>query len=162
VSLRIEGQLSAGGAKFAIVVSRFNAFITGRLLDGARDVLRRHGAGEDAICEVWVPGACELPLAAKGLIESGRFDAVICLGAVIRGDTTHHEHVGSMAARGIAEVALSTGVPVAFGVLTCDTIDQAVSRAGSKGGNKGADAAMSALEMVSVMAQLRALGRKKA
>lgn len=159
--MRIEGQFSAGSGRFGIVVSRFNEFITSRLLDGARDALRRHGAGEDAICEVWVPGACELPLAAKGLIESGRFDAVICLGAVIRGDTTHHEHVGAMAARGIAEVALSTGVPVAFGVLTCDTLDQAVARAGSKGGNKGADAAMSALEMVSVMAQIRTMVKKK-
>lgn len=159
--MRIEGQLSAGSARFALVVSRYNEFITARLLDGARDTLRRHGAAEDAICEVWVPGACELPMAAKALIEGGRFDAVICLGAVIRGDTTHHEHVGSMSARGIAEVALSSGVPVSFGVLTCDTLDQAVARAGSKGGNKGAEAAMSALEMVSVMSQIRAMGKKK-
>lgn len=161
MSIRIEGQLSAGGAKFGIVVSRFNEFITSRLLEGARDVLRRHGAGEDSITEVWVPGACELPLAAKALIETGRVDAVICLGAIIRGETTHHEHVGSIAARGLGEAAMASGVPVSFGVLTCDTIEQAVSRAGSKGGNKGADAAMGALEMVGVMAQIRALGRKK-
>jgi len=136
------------------VVSRFNAFITSRLLDGALDGLRRHGAAEERIDLVWVPGAMEIPVAAKLLAESRRYHAVICLGAVIRGATPHFDYVAGEAARGIGTIALQTGVPVIFGVLTTDTIEQAIERAGSKGGNKGFDAACAAMEMATLLAAL--------
>jgi len=150
----IEGQLDAKGLKFAIVVSRFNDFVTGRLLEGALDALRRHGADEDSIALVWVPGSFELPMAASKCAESGKYDAVIALGAVIRGATQHCQYVASEAAKGIAQAALRTGVPVIFGVITPDTLEQAIERAGARLPNRGFDAAMSAIEMANLMKQL--------
>lgn len=151
----IEGKLAVGpNQKFALVVSRFNSLVTSRLLEGARDCLLRHGAKEADITVAWVPGAVEIPQAARKLAEGGRFKAVIALGAVIRGSTSHYDHVCSMAAKGIAEAAMSTGVPVIFGVLTTETLEQALERAGSKGGNKGWDAAMAAIEMADLFSQL--------
>jgi 6,7-dimethyl-8-ribityllumazine synthase len=154
VSKIVEGQLSARGLKAALVVSRFNGFLTERLLEGALDALRRHGAEEDHLVIVRTPGAFELPLAAKKLAESGRYEAIVALGAVIRGATPHFEYVAGEVAKGLAQVSLTTGLPVAFGVLTCDTIEQAVERAGTKAGNKGFDAALSAMEMVSLLRAL--------
>jgi 6,7-dimethyl-8-ribityllumazine synthase len=156
MSESITGKLDASGLRFAIVVSRFNEFICSRLLAGARDALLRHNATEANITEVWVPGAWELSLAAKSLAKSGRYDAIVALGCVIRGETTHHIHVGGEAAKGLAQVGLETGMPIGFGVLTTDTIDQAVERAGAKGGNKGADAALAALEMAALLRQINA------
>ena len=150
----VEGQLDARGLKAALVVSRFNGFLTERLLEGALDALRRHGAEDDHLAVVRTPGAFELPLVAKKLAESGRYEAIVALGAVIRGATPHFEYVASEVAKGLAQVSLSTGLPVAFGVLTCDTIEQAVERAGTKAGNKGFDAALSAMEMVSLLRAL--------
>ncbi len=152
----LEGQLAAQGLRFAIVVSRFNSLVTQRLLDGALDALRRHGADENAITVVYVPGSFEIPLAAKRLAQSGAFDAVICLGCIIRGDTPHFEYVASGAAKGIAQVALETGVPTIFGVVTADTLEQALERAGAKAGNRGFEAAMTAMEMANLMRQLSA------
>ncbi len=149
-----EGQLEARGLKVALVLSRFNSFITERLLEGAKDALLRHGAGDDDLAVVRTPGAFELPLAAKKLAESKKYDAVIALGAVIRGSTPHFDYVAAEVSKGLAQVALQSGLPVAFGVLTCDTIEQAVERAGTKAGNKGFDAAMTAIEMVSLMRSL--------
>jgi len=149
-----EGQLAAAGKRFAIVVSRFNDLITGRLVEGALDCLRRHGASEEAVEIAWVPGSFELPLAAKKMAQSRRFDVVICLGAVVRSDTPHFEYVAGEAAKGIAQVALDTGIPVTFGVITADTVEQAVQRAGVKAGNRGWDAALNAIEMASLMEQL--------
>lgn len=146
-----EGHLSGTGKQFAIVASRFNSFITEQLVTGARDALRRHGVNGDDIDLAWVPGAFELPLAAQRLAASGRYAAVICLGTVIRGATPHFDYVAGGAASGIGQVALQTGVPVIFGVLTTDTIEQAVERAGTKAGNKGADAAVTALEMANLL-----------
>ncbi|WP_422447232.1 6,7-dimethyl-8-ribityllumazine synthase [Thermoanaerobacterium sp. DL9XJH110] len=146
----IEAKLSAENLKFGIVVSRFNEFITEKLLEGALDCLVRHGAGEEDIEVVRVPGSFEIPLAAKLLAESGRFDAVICLGAVIRGATPHFDYVASEVSKGIALVALESKVPAIFGVLTTDTIEQAVERAGTKAGNKGWDAALTAIEMANL------------
>ena len=151
----IEGDFTATTARFAIVASRFNSFIVERLLQGALDVLRRHGVEDKSIEVVHVPGAFELPLVAKRLAAGGRCDAVIALGAVIRGSTPHFDYVAGGCARGLAEVALSADLPVAFGVLTVDTIEQAVERAGTKAGNKGADAALTALEMVSLLRKLK-------
>jgi 6,7-dimethyl-8-ribityllumazine synthase len=142
--------------RFAIVVSRFNSLVTQRLLDGALDALRRHGADENAITVVYVPGSFEIPLAAKRLAQSGAFDAVICLGCIIRGDTPHFEYVASEAAKGIAQVALETSVPTIFGVVTADTLEQALERAGAKAGNRGFEAAMTAMEMANLMRQLSA------
>ncbi|MBN1282700.1 MAG: 6,7-dimethyl-8-ribityllumazine synthase [Proteobacteria bacterium] len=142
----IEGQLTAKGLKFAIAAGRFNDFITNRLLDGALDVIGRSGGDPAATVVVKVPGAFELPLAAKALAETGKYDAVICLGAVIRGSTPHFEHVAAQMARGISSVMLETGVPISFGVITADTLEQAIERAGTKDGNKGAAAALSAIE----------------
>lgn len=156
---RICGDLAAGTSRFAIVVSRFNEFVTRHLLSGARDALRRHGASEAQITEVWVPGSWELATAARALIETKQFDAVICLGCVIRGQTSHHEHVAGQAARSLSQLAVESRVPVAFGVLTTDTLEQAIERAGSKAGNKGADAALTAIEMTNVLAQVRALAK---
>ena len=149
----LEGHLNARGLKVALVVSRFNSFITERLLEGALDALRRHGAGEEDLSVVRVPGAFELPLAAQKLAQSGRFDAIVALGAVIRGSTPHFEFVAGEAAKGLAQAALATGRPVAFGVLTCDTLEQAVERAGGKS-NKGFDAALTAMEMANLFREL--------
>ena len=151
---QIHGQLVAGNAKFGIVVSRFNEFITSKLLGGAIDSLTRHGASEENITAVWVPGAIELPIAAKKMVESGNYDAVICLGAVIRGQTSHYDYVCQQVSRGVAQINLESGIPTMFGVLTCETIEQAIERAGTKAGNAGASAASGAIEMVNVLAQL--------
>lgn len=150
----IEGELRAEGFRFGIVVSRFNDFITTKLLDGAVDALIRHGADENDIDVVKVPGSFEIPLAAKKLAVKGSYDAIICLGTVIRGATPHFEYVASEVSKGIAITSLETGIPVAFGVITSDTIEQAVERAGSKAGNKGWDAALTAIEMAQVIKKL--------
>jgi 6,7-dimethyl-8-ribityllumazine synthase len=147
----IQGRLAAGKGKYAIVVSRFNDFITSKLLEGAIDCLRRHGADDDQIQVAWVPGACEITIVAKKLAQSGRFVAVLCLGAVIRGQTGHYDAVCQQVVRGVGQINYDTGVPAAFGVLTCDTLEQAIERAGTKMGNAGADAAMTAMEMAHVM-----------
>ena len=151
----IEGQLSAAGLRFAIVVSRFNSFICERLLAGAQDALARTGADPEAVDIVKVPGSWEVPMVAAELARQHRFDAIICLSAVIRGETPHFDYVAAEAAKGVAHVAMETGVPVAFGVLTTNTLDQAIDRAGAKGGNKGYDAAMTAIEMANLMRSLR-------
>ena len=153
--MTIEGNLDSKGMKFAIVVSRFNSFITDKLLDGALSALRRTGCGDGDIEVVRTPGAWELPLVVKTLAEQKRFDAVIALGAVIRGETPHFDYVAGECARHLSEIPLQTGVPVAFGVLTTNTVEQAIDRAGAKAGNKGFDAAMSAIEMVDVLRRLR-------
>jgi 6,7-dimethyl-8-ribityllumazine synthase len=150
----ISGRIEAGKAKYGIVVSRFNDFITSKLLAGAIDCLQRHGAADEQMTVVWVPGACEITIAAKKLAESGQYAAVICLGAVIRGQTGHYEAVFQQVVRGVGQINYDTGVPAVFGVLTCDTLEQAVERAGTKMGNAGADAAMTAMEMVHVMGQI--------
>jgi len=150
----INGQITAGKAKYGIVVSRFNEFITSKLLGGAIDCLQRHGAANDQMSVVWVPGACEITIAAKKLADSGTYGAVICLGAVIRGQTGHYEAVFQQVVRGIGQINYDTGVPTVFGVLTCETLEQAVERAGTKMGNAGADAATTAMEMVNVMGQI--------
>ena len=149
-----EGQLIATAGRYALVCSRFNDLIVDRLRHGAVDALTRHGVASDDIDVVWVPGAWELPLVAKRLAGSGEYVALVCLGAVIRGSTAHFEHVAGQCAAGIQRVALDTGIPVAFGVLTTETIEQAIERAGTKAGNKGAEAALAALETVSVLNQL--------
>jgi len=146
----LEGKLAAGGKKFALVASRFNSLITRQLIAGAEDCLVRHGVADDDLTLVWVPGSFEMPLAAGKLAKTGDYDAVVCLGAIIRGETPHFEYVAAEAAKGIAQVALSTGVPIAFGVLTTDNVEQALDRAGVKSGNKGADAAVAAIEMVNL------------
>ena len=147
----LEGFYEGKGLKVAIVASRFNEFITSKLVGGAEDCLRRHNVAEDDITLAWVPGAFEIPLAAKKLAQSGKYDAVICVGAVIRGATSHYDYVCAEVSKGIASVSLETGVPVLFGVLTTDTIEQAVERAGTKAGNKGYDCALSALELVQLL-----------
>ena len=146
----IEGKLNAEGLKVGIIVGRFNSFIGERLLEGALDALVRHGASDGEITVARVPGAFEIPLAAQKMAKSGKYDALICLGAVIRGSTPHFDYVASEVSKGIAHVSLETGVPVAFGVLTTDSIEQAVERAGAKGGNKGWSAASTALEMANL------------
>ena len=150
----IEGDLSARGARFGLVVARFNGFIVEQLLAGAVDTLKRHGADEKDMVIVRVPGAFEIPPVVRRLAEQGQHDAVIALGAVIRGGTPHFEYVAGECAKGLASIALQTQVPIAFGVLTVDTIEQAIERAGTKAGNKGVEAALSAIEMVNVMRQL--------
>jgi 6,7-dimethyl-8-ribityllumazine synthase len=150
----IKGQLTAGEHQYAIVVSRFNEFITSKLLGGALDCLTRHGAREEQITVVWVPGAIEITVAAKKLANDGKYAAVICLGAVIRGQTSHYDYVCQQVSRGVGQVNYDTAVPAVFGVLTCDTIEQAIERAGTKQGNAGAGAALSAMEMANVMEQL--------
>ena len=150
----IQGNLIAKGIKIGIAASRFNEFIVSKLIGGAEDGLLRHGADAEDIDLVWVPGAFELPLAAKRMADSGKYDAVICLGAVIRGSTSHYELVCAEVAKGIAAVGMAGQVPVIFGVLTTDTIEQAIERAGTKAGNKGFDAAMSAVEMANLMKRL--------
>ena len=147
----IEGNLDAKGFKFGIIVSRFNSFICERLLEGAVDTLVRHGAADKQMTVVRVPGAFEIPLVAKKMVTSGKYDAVICLGAVIRGGTPHFEYVSSEVTKGIAAVSLDSNIPISFGVLTTDTVEQAIERAGTKAGNKGAEASMSAIEMVNLL-----------
>ncbi|MDR3342538.1 MAG: 6,7-dimethyl-8-ribityllumazine synthase [Treponema sp.] len=151
----IIGTLQAQDKRFALVVSRFNDFITARLLEGALDCFNRHGGDEECITVVRVPGAFEIPLTAAKLAQTGKYDAVICLGAVIRGATPHFDYIAAEAAKGVAQAGFASGVPVIFGVLTTETIEQAVERAGTKGGNKGWDAMMSALEMADLFAKLR-------
>lgn len=150
----VEGKLNGSGKSFALVVSRFNSFITERLVEGATDCLVRHGTDAGEITVVRVPGAWEIPVAAKRTAAAGNYDAVICLGAVIRGGTPHFDYVAAEVSKGVAHIGLETGVPVTFGVLTTDTIEQAVERAGTKAGNKGWEAAESALEMVDLFSQL--------
>ncbi|MBD3317663.1 MAG: 6,7-dimethyl-8-ribityllumazine synthase [Chitinivibrionales bacterium] len=154
MSTVIEGLLQAGGKRFGIVAGRFNEFITRKLLEGAMDCLVRHNAQHEDITIVWVPGAFEIPLAARKLAESGKFDAVICLGAVIRGSTPHFDYVATQVSKGVAAVALETAKPVAFGVLTTETLEQAIERAGTKAGNKGFEAAMTAIEMADLLAKI--------
>jgi 6,7-dimethyl-8-ribityllumazine synthase len=150
----IEGNLTPPAGRFAIIASRFNDLIVDRLVQGAHEGLRRHGVAEDAIDLVRVPGSMEIPLAARRAAASGNYAAVICLGAVIRGETDHYDHVASGAATGVSQAATETGVPVIFGVLTCDTLEQALNRAGGKSGNKGFDAALAAIEMANLMKRL--------
>jgi 6,7-dimethyl-8-ribityllumazine synthase len=150
----INGQLNSSGKKFALVVSRFNEFITNKLVSGCIDMLVRHGAKEEDITAVWVPGAFEIPAVAKKLAESSKYDAVICLGCVIRGSTPHFDYVSAEVSKGVASVGISSKVPVVFGVLTTDSIEQAIERAGTKSGNKGSDAALTAIEMVSLYSQI--------
>ncbi len=150
----IEGMLSGTGTKYALVVARFNELITRKLLEGAMDGLIRHGVNADDITVVWAPGAFEVPLLTKKLAASGSYDAVIALGAVIRGSTPHFDFVSNEIAKGIASASMETGIPIIFGVLTTDTIEQAIERAGTKAGNKGFDAAMTAVEMTSLLPQL--------
>lgn len=155
MSRTVEGNLNAAGLKFALVVSRFNHFITDRLLEGALDALRRHGADEDGIEVFRVPGAFEMPLVAKKVAAAGRHDAVICLGCVVRGSTPHFDFVAAEASKGIALASLDTGVPIAFGVLTTDNLEQAIERAGTKSGNKGWHAALSAIEMANLLKEMQ-------
>ena len=150
----IEGKLTAQGLKFGIVVSRFNEFINAKLLGGAMDALIRHGAADDDIEVVWVPGAYEIPLIAQKMANSKKYDAIICLGTVIRGSTTHYDYVCNEVAKGVAHVGLNTGVPTMFGVVTTENIEQAIERAGTKAGNKGLDAAVGAIEMANLLKEI--------
>ena len=149
-----EGKLISDRLKFGIIVGRFNEFIGGKLLSGALDALKRHGANEEDIDIVWVPGAFEIPLVAKKMAKTEKYDAVICLGAVIRGSTPHFDYVSNEVTKGIANVSLSTELPIVFGVLTTDTIEQAIERAGTKAGNKGYDAAITAIEMANLLKEI--------
>ena len=155
----IEGVISGRGRKFGIVLSRTNEFVTGRLLDGALDALKRHEVAEDDLTVVYCPGSFEIPVVAKRLVSSAKLDGVICLGAVIRGDTPHFQYIAAEVAKGVAAVALEASIPVVFGVLTTDTLEQAVERAGSKAGNKGREAALAVLEMADLYGKLK--GREK-
>ena len=150
----IEGDFAPPPGRFGLVAARFNSLVVDPLVAGALDALRRHGVAADAVDLVRVPGSFEIPLVAQRLAGSGKYAAVICLGCVIRGDTDHYDHVASEAAKGVGQVALKTGVPVIFGILTCDTLEQAINRAGAKAGNKGFDAALTAIEMVNLLRQL--------
>lgn len=150
----IEGQLVATGKKFGLICSRFNEFIVKKLLDGCLDGLARHGVKEDEVTVVWVPGSFEIPVTAHRLAQSGAYDAVICLGAVIRGATPHFDYISAEVTKGVAQAAMQTGLPVVYGIITTDTIEQAIERAGTKVGNKGYDAAVSALEMTNLFEQL--------
>ena len=151
---KVEGTLVANGAKIGIVAARFNEFIVSKLVSGAEDALLRHDVNADDITVAWVPGAFEIPVIAKKMAASGKYDAVICLGAVIRGATSHYDYVCNEVSKGVASVSLETGVPVMFGVVTTENIEQAIERAGTKAGNKGYDCAMGALEMIDLMKQL--------
>ena len=151
----LHGALQVGKEKYGIVVSRFNEFITSKLLGGALDCLTRHGADDDQVTVMWVPGSFEVPVAAQQMAQSGKFAAVICLAAVIRGQTDHYEYVCQQITRGVGEVGLKTGVPTLFGVITCDSLEGAIDRAGAKGGNQGFLAAAAAIEMVQVLDQLK-------
>jgi len=153
----IKGQVTAGKGSYAIVVSRFNEFITSKLLAGAIDCLQRHGAADEQIFVVWVPGACEITQVCRKLADSGKYVAILCLGAVIRGQTSHYDYVCQQVVRGIGQVNYDSATPAVFGVLTCETLEQAVERAGTKMGNAGADAALTAMEMAHVMQQIRSL-----
>ena len=153
----IQGELTAAGLRFAVVVSRFNAFVTERLLDGALDALRRAGAAGDSIDVVRVPGAFEIPVTAKHLAQTGQYHAIICLGTVMRGETPHFEHISTEASKGVAAAALDSGVPMSFGILTVENLEQAVDRAGLKSGNKGFEAAMTAVEMANLLKKVRDL-----
>ena len=154
MSVELQGGMNGEGLRVAIVVATFNDFITSRLLDGARAALSRHGVREDDVSVAYVPGSFELPLTAKKLAESGRYDSVICLGAVIRGETDHYEHVAGEAAKGIANAGFNSGIPVIFGVLTTDTLEQAINRAGGKQGNNGYGAGLAAIEMANLLRAL--------
>jgi len=154
----LEGSLLAGDDRAAIVVSRFNSLVTERLLGGALETLRRHGLTDDRVTVVWVPGSFELPLAAQRLAHSGKFSLVICLGAVIQGETSHHEYINQQVAAGLLQASLTSGIPVTFGVLTCQTMDQALDRAGGKAGNKGQEASLAALEMANLLRGMKASG----
>ncbi|ADV06062.1 6,7-dimethyl-8-ribityllumazine synthase [Staphylococcus pseudintermedius] len=154
--MKFEGQLNGKGLKIGVVVSRFNDLITGRLLDGAQDALRRHQVAEDSIDVAYVPGAFELPIVAKKMAQTGKYDAVVTLGCVIRGATSHYDYVCNEAAKGIAKASDDTGVPVIFGVLTTENIEQAIERAGTKAGNKGAESAVGAIEMANLLRQMNA------
>lgn len=149
-----EGKLLGAGLKFGIVISRFNEFITRKLLEGAQDALLRHGVGEGDIDVAWVPGAFEIPLATKNMAQSKKYDAVICLGAVIRGATPHFEYIAAEVTKGIARVGLDTGLPISYGIITADTLEQSIERAGTKAGNKGFDAAVDAIEMVNLLKEM--------
>jgi 6,7-dimethyl-8-ribityllumazine synthase len=149
-----EGNFAPPPGRFALVAARFNHFVVEHLVGGALDGLKRHGVADESVDLVWVPGSYEIPLVAQRLAAGGRYAAVICLGAVIRGDTGHYDHVAGEAAKGVAQAALKTGVPVIFGILTCDTLEQAINRAGAKSGNKGFEAALTAIEMVNLLRQL--------
>lgn len=150
----LEGKLTVGEMRIGIVAARFNEFITSKLLGGAMDGLRRHGVAEDDIHVAWVPGAFEIPLIASKMAKSGRYDAVICLGSVIRGSTSHYDYVCNEVSKGIAAVSLESGIPVMFGVLTTENIEQAIERAGTKAGNKGYDCALGAIEMVNLIREI--------
>lgn len=152
-----EGRISAEGFRFGVIVSRFNDFISSKLVEGALDALKRHGARDEMISLIKVPGSFEIPLTARKVADSGQFDAIICLGAVIRGATPHFEYVAAEVSKGIAAVALESRIPVTFGVLTTDSLEQAIERAGSKSGNKGWDAAMAAMEMANLFKELALL-----
>ena len=149
-----QGNFSPPPGRFALVAARFNHFVVDHLVGGCLDGLKRHGIADDAIDVIWVPGSYEIPLVAARLAASRKYAAVICLGAIIRGDTDHYDHVASEAARGVAQAALAAGVPVIFGILTCETLEQAINRAGAKAGNKGFEAALTAIEMVNLLRQL--------
>lgn len=151
-----QGTLLAEGLKFGLIVSRFNEFISGKLLEGAQDALLRHGAREDDIEIAWTPGSFEIPLIAKKMAESGRYNAVVCLGAIIRGGTPHFDYVAAEASKGVAKVSLDTGIPVIFGVITADALEQAIERAGTKAGNMGFKAAMSGIEMANLIKAMKA------
>lgn len=151
----IEGHLIAQGLRFAVVAGRWNHFIADRLLEGAIDAINRHGGDVDGLDVIYVPGSFEIPMAAQRAATSGRYDALICLGALIRGSTPHFDYISAEVTKGIASVSLQTGVPIAYGVLTCDTIDQAIERAGTKAGNKGHEAAMAAIEMANLFRRMK-------
>jgi 6,7-dimethyl-8-ribityllumazine synthase len=157
----IQGELLGQGKKFAIVISRFNEFITSRLLAGAQDCFERHGVATQDVDIVWVPGSFEIPVTALRIARIGKYDAVVCLGAVIRGQTPHFDYIAAEVSKGVAQVAMTTGVPTIFGVITSDTIEQAVERAGTKAGNKGVDAAVSAIEMANLFEKLPEAPAKK-
>jgi 6,7-dimethyl-8-ribityllumazine synthase len=150
----ISGQLNAHGKKFAMIVSRFNEFITNKLISGAEDILKRHSVADEDISVYWVPGAFEIPAVTKKIAENGKVDGIICLGCVIRGATPHFDYISAEVSKGIASVSLQSNVPIIFGVLTTDSIEQAIERAGAKAGNKGSDAAMSAIEMVDLYSKI--------
>jgi 6,7-dimethyl-8-ribityllumazine synthase len=156
----INGQLKADGKKFAIVASRFNEFITGKLISGAQDMLVRHGASDEDISTYWVPGAFEIPAVAKKIADSKKVDGIICLGCVIRGATPHFDYIAAEVSKGVAAVSINGNVPVVFGVVTTESIEQAIERAGAKSGNKGADAAISVIEMVNLYSQLNSINNK--
>lgn len=146
----IKAEMIAKGKKFAIVLSRFNEFISTKLLDGAKDTLLRHGAGENDLVNIWVPGSFEIPPVAQKIARSKKFDAIICLGTILRGETPHFDYIANEAAKGIAKISLDEGIPCIFGVITADTIEQAIERAGTKSGNKGRDAALTAIELANL------------